>query len=156
MSAVLASSLVSLATPLIGILLTTVSAWAVAAYQTRTGVQLTDQQRLLADQARTALAGAAATGAGILSNRLLQGKLNATEIDPTHPAVIEQAVNALARVPQAAVQENMTVPAMAHVIAARVNIPETAVAVSPISTPVTTIGNDVPAPSGLWKRGPAA
>lgn len=82
---------------------------ALAAFQERTGIQLSAQQQA------TVMA-AAQTAAGILQTKLDQGALKIEHIDVGNSAVLEQARAALARVPVAAAAMNKTLPSMAETI----------------------------------------
>lgn len=82
---------------------------AIAAFEKRTGIQLTDQQR-------SQVMSAAATAAGILETQLDQGALKLEHVTPTNPAIVEQAQAAIARVPVAAAALNKSVPSMAETI----------------------------------------
>jgi hypothetical protein len=82
---------------------------AIAAFEARTHIQLTDQQR-------SQVMSAASTAAGILETQLDQGALKLEHVTPTNPAILAQAQAAIARVPDAAAALNKTVPSMAETI----------------------------------------
>jgi hypothetical protein len=82
---------------------------AIAAFTTRTGIQLTDQQR-------ATVMGAATTAAGIIRTQLDQGVLKLEHITVDNPAVLAQAQAAIARVPDAAAALSKSVPSMAETI----------------------------------------
>lgn len=88
--------------------------WAIIAYQKRTGVQVTQQQR-------DAIMTAVDTGKGLLETAIDQKKLNVQNITPRDPAVQVIAQGALDRVPEAATAQGTTLDAMAHMIVARVD-----------------------------------
>lgn len=82
---------------------------AIAAFERRTGIQLTDQQR-------AAVRAAADTQAGIVETMLQQGAIKLADVTPGNPVMIQQAEAALARVPVAAKAQGTTPSAMAAVI----------------------------------------
>jgi hypothetical protein len=82
---------------------------AIAAFETRTGIQLSDQQR-------AAVLNAAQTQAGIVETMIQQGAIKLADVTPTSPAMIDHAKQALARVPNAAAAQGTTPVAMAAII----------------------------------------
>lgn len=82
---------------------------AIAAFEARTGIHLTDQQR-------AQVMGAAVTGAGILRTKLDQGVLQLEHIAVTNPDVLAEAQAAIDRVPVAAGALGKSVPSMAATI----------------------------------------
>lgn len=101
----------------LALLTTVVIPWAIMAYQKRTGVQVTDQQRAAVQATLT-------TAAGIIQTSLDQGKLRTADIREDHGAVRAQAIAALARVPDAATAQGMTTEAAAAIIVGRVDTSE--------------------------------
>lgn len=92
---------------------------AISALETRTGIQLTDQER-------AAVLGAAQTQAGIIETELQQGTLKLAQVTPADPAIIAHAEAAIARVPDSAATQGaggapLTAPAMAAIIVGKVN-----------------------------------
>jgi hypothetical protein len=87
---------------------------AIAAFEARTGVAVTEQER-------AAVMGAVTTAAGILQNKLAQGVLRISDITPANPAVLGEANMALNRVPVSAANQGTTPAAAAVMIAARVD-----------------------------------
>lgn len=88
--------------------------WAIGAYQKRTGVEVTDQQR-------AAIYHALDTGKGQIETLLDQGTLKVADVTPTHPAVWQAAKEALARVPESAASQHITTDAAAQIIVGAVN-----------------------------------
>ncbi|HXI78183.1 MAG TPA: hypothetical protein VNH21_13660 [Steroidobacteraceae bacterium] len=82
---------------------------AIAAFERRTGVALTDQQRAAVMQA-------ARTEAGMLETALQQGVVRLSQVTPTNGAMLDRATAALARVPEAAAAVGTTPAAMASII----------------------------------------
>jgi hypothetical protein len=82
---------------------------ALAAFQTRTKIQLTDQQR-------ATVLGAVKTAAGILETSLDQGLLRVAHVDIANPTVRAQAAAAINAVPLAAAALNLTVDGVARMI----------------------------------------
>jgi hypothetical protein len=82
---------------------------AIAAFERRTGVQLTDQQRAAVMQA-------ARTEAGMLETALQQGVVRLSQVTPTNGAMLDRAAAALARVPESAAAVGTTPAAMAAII----------------------------------------
>lgn len=87
---------------------------AIAAFERRTGVLVTDQER-------AALMSAVTTGTGLLQTRLDLKLLRPVDILPSNAVVLKEAVAALARVPEAAVGQGTTIDTAAAMIAARVD-----------------------------------
>lgn len=82
---------------------------AIAAFERRTGVQVTAQQQ-------ATVMGAATTAAGILQTQLDQGLIKLEHIAVDNPDVLAQAAAAVARVPVAAAALDKSVPSMAATI----------------------------------------
>lgn len=97
-----------------GLLASVVIPWAIMAYQRRTGVQITEQQR-------QAVYNALDTAKGLLETRIDQGRLAVHEVAHDHPEVIEAAQAALARVPNSAAAQGMTTEAAAAIIVGRMD-----------------------------------
>lgn len=87
---------------------------AITAFDNRTGVVITDQER-------AAVMSAVTTGAGLLQTQLDQGLIKISDVTPEGPAVTEQAAAAIDRVPRAAGNQGVTPAAAAAMIVARVN-----------------------------------
>lgn len=87
---------------------------AIAAFERRTGVQVTDQQR-------AAIYHAIETGAGMLQTQLDQGRLKIGDITPNSPAVVDAAKAALARVPDSAAAQAVSVASAAAILVGRVD-----------------------------------
>lgn len=99
---------------------------AIAAFERRTGVAVTDQER-------AAVMGAVTTAAGLLQTKLDQGVLKIGDITPTSPAVVGEANKALDRVPDSAAAQGTTAMAAAAMIAARVDTsPKPPVVIVPV------------------------
>ena len=104
---------------------------AIAAFERRTGVQVTDQER-------AAVMGAVTTAAGLLQTKLDQGLIKISDITPASPEVQTAAQAALNRVPDSAANQGTTPSAAAAMIVARVDTsPKSLVAVLP-SAPLAT------------------
>ncbi len=102
---------------------------AIAAFERRTGVQVTAQQQ-------ATILGAATTAAGILQTKLDQGLLQIAHIAVDDPAVVSQATQAIARVPQAAAALDKSVPSMAATIVGLVDTtPKPTIIVAPAPSP---------------------
>ena len=82
---------------------------AIAAFERRTGVALTDQQRAAVMQA-------ARTEAGMLETALQQGVVRLSQVTPTSGEMLTRAEAALSRVPEAAAAVGTTPAAMASII----------------------------------------
>lgn len=99
---------------------------AIAAFERRTGVLVTDQER-------AALMSAVTTGTGLLQTRLDLRLLRPVDILPGNAVVLKEAVAALARVPEAAVGQGTTIDTAAAMIAARVDTtPRPVVVAAPV------------------------
>ena len=107
---------------------------AIAAFERRTGVELTTQQRAAVRQA-------ALTQAGIIETQLQQGILRLSDVSPSTPAMGAAAVTALARVPESAAAVGTTPEAMAAII---VGATDTAKAVPPVA--IVEVPADSPTP----------
>jgi hypothetical protein len=82
---------------------------ALAAFQARTGIQLTDQQR-------ATVLGAVQTAAGNLETKLDQGVIKVAQINVNNPAIQAQAQAAINAVPDAMKALNMTPDSVARMI----------------------------------------
>ena len=82
---------------------------AIAAFEARTHIALTDQQR-------EAVRGAALTQAGIIETQLQQNILRLSQVRADSPEMLAAAKQALARVPQAAAAVGTTPAAMSAII----------------------------------------
>jgi hypothetical protein len=85
-----------------------------AAFQARTGIQLTDQQRAV-------VLGAVRTAAGVVETKLDQGVMLAGHVEIANPMVRAEAVAAINAVPVAAAALNMTVDGVARMIVGAVD-----------------------------------
>lgn len=83
--------------------------WAIVAYQTRTGVQVTDQQR-------AAIQNAAKTTAGIVETMLDQKTMPIASVTPDNKTILDLATAAVGRVPAAASAQNTTPEEMAALV----------------------------------------
>ncbi len=92
-------------TALIGVLVPR----AIAAFEARTHIALTDQQR-------AAIRGAAVTQAGIVTTQLQQRVLSLSQVRPDSPEMLMAARAALARVPEATAAVGTTPQGMAALI----------------------------------------
>lgn len=103
---------------LIGLLMTaaitTYVPRALAAFEKRTGVQVTAQQT-------AAFLGAAMTVKGLVENKLNQGKLRISDIEPDNATIKQLADEAIARIPLAAAGINSGAEALATIAASQVN-----------------------------------
>jgi hypothetical protein len=97
-----------------------------AAFQARTGIELTDQQRAV-------VLGAVRTAAGVVETKLDQGVMRAGHVEVANPMVRAEAVAAINAVPVAAAALNMTVDGVARMIVGAV---DTASHGAPSQTPV--------------------
>ena len=102
----------AITTALVGII-AALAAWAISEFRARTNVQRTDQER-------AAIYSALQTAAGNLRAQLDQGRIRIGDIRPDSPAVIAQALAALARVPDSATAQKTTPAAAAEIIVGRV------------------------------------
>lgn len=87
---------------------------AITAFQDRTGIILTEQQR-------ATLTGAVRTAAGVLETDLDKGVLQVAQIHVNNPAVLTQAQAALSAVPRAAAALGMTTDGVARMIVGAVD-----------------------------------
>jgi hypothetical protein len=85
-----------------------------AAFQARTGIELTDQQRAV-------VLGAVRTAAGVVETKLDQGVMRADHVEVANPMVRAEAVAAINAVPAAAAALNMTVNGVARMIVGAVD-----------------------------------
>ena len=99
---------------------------AIAAFERRTGVAVTEQERSAVMQAVT-------TAAGLLQAQLNTGMLKPADITPRNPVVEDVARAALQRVPDSAAAQGTTVAAAATMIAARVDTTPPPVIVVPVA-----------------------
>ena len=123
-----------------GLLLTSiVIPWAIMAYQRRTGVDITAQER-------QAVYNAADTSVGIVQKLVTQGKIHPDEVLPSNPEIVFHAQAALDTVPDAAIAQKTTPAAMARIIAARIVIP------APVLQPLPRWAPAIPPPGPLVPR----
>lgn len=87
---------------------------AISAFDARTGIQQTDQQR-------ATILGAVQTAAGILETDLDKGVLNASHINISNTSVVAQAQAAINAVPTAAGALGLTIPDVARMIVGKVD-----------------------------------
>jgi hypothetical protein len=87
---------------------------ALAAFQARTEIQLTDQQR-------ATVLGAVRTAAGMVETLLDQGAMRVAHVDIANPTVRAEAAAAINAVPLAAAALNMTVNGVARMIVGAVD-----------------------------------
>jgi hypothetical protein len=95
---------------------------AIAAFERRTGVVLTDQQR-------AAILQAARTEAGLLETELQQGVVKLAQVTPTNGVMLDRAAAALNRVPEAANAVGTTTAVMARIIVGATDTAKAATAV---------------------------
>ncbi len=88
--------------------------WGIVAYQKRTGIVLTDQQR-------AQMLGAVQTAAGVLETKLDQGTLTTAHVTQANDAVRAEAQAAIAAVPNAAAALGMTEAGVARMIVGKVD-----------------------------------
>jgi hypothetical protein len=86
----------------------------IAAFERRTDVVVTDQERASVMQSIT-------TATGLIQTRIDQGLLKVSEVSPVNPVVLKEASAALARVPDSATAQKTSVDAAAAMIVARVD-----------------------------------
>ena len=102
---------------------------AIAAFELRTGISLTDQQR-------ATVIGAAATAAGIIQTKIDQGLIKVADVNVNSPTVRAEAIAAVLRVPDSAAALKTTPDAMAAIIVGKVDTkPVPAVVVVPVAPP---------------------
>jgi hypothetical protein len=102
---------------------------AIAAFQARTGIMLTDQQR-------ATILGSVQTGAGILETELDKGALTVAHINISNPTVLAQAQAAVNAVPVAAASLGITMNDAARMIVGAVDTAaHPGAAASPTSAP---------------------
>lgn len=87
---------------------------ALAAFEARTRIQLTDQQR-------ATVLGAVRTAAGLIETSLDQGVLWVAHINVANPTVRDEAAAVINAVPKAAAALNMTVDGVARMIVGAVD-----------------------------------
>lgn len=112
------------------------------AFDRRTNIQLTQQQK-------DSILSAATTEVGIIRTKLDQGILSMNDVHTNGPEILDHASTAINRVPDAAEKLNKTVPSMAQTIVGMIgNSLETKViaAAAPPSPPplVTSSGDPIP------------
>jgi hypothetical protein len=111
------------------VMTTIIIPFAIWAYQQRTGVQVTDQQR-------AAVNATVATAAGIIQTQIDQGLLKVADVHADYPAIQQQAVAALKRVPDSAASQGTTLATIADKIVATVDTsPKPPVVVMPAIAP---------------------
>lgn len=98
---------------------------AIAAFEKRTHIAVTEQER-------AAVLAAVTTAAGLLQSKLDVGLLRARDVTPTNSQVMMAANTALLAVPQAAAAQGTTIEAASAMIAARVDT-------TPRPTPVLAV-----------------
>ena len=96
---------------LVGLIVLPIAYWA---YQKRTGVAVTDQER-------AAISAALDTAKGQIETDIDQGHLTIGEVVADHPAIVQAAQDALARVPAAAAAQNVSLGTAAQIIVGRVD-----------------------------------
>lgn len=110
--------IISAVIAVVAAMITGLAAWyiprLIAAFERRTGVMITDQER-------AALMSAVTTGTGLLQTRLDLKLLRPVDILPGNEVVLKEAKQALARVPDAAAGQGATIDTAAAMIAARVD-----------------------------------
>jgi hypothetical protein len=130
MTAALLSQLIQSLMALIGLVLTTLIGIyvprAIAAFERKTGVIETDQQR-------AAIMSAVTTAKGLLETQIDQGLLKISDIRPDSPVIQQAAAQALDRVPQAAAAQGTTRDTMTKLIVARVDTSAKPVVVLPVA-----------------------
>lgn len=87
---------------------------AIAAFETRTGIMLTDQQRAI-------VAGAIKTAAGVIETDLDKGAMSISHVNVNSAAIQDQANAAIAAVPKAAAALGVTPDSVARMIVGAVN-----------------------------------
>ncbi len=87
---------------------------ALTAFQSRTGIMLTDQQRAV-------ILGFVQTSAGAIETRLDQGILTKAHVSVSNPAVLAEAQSILAAAPVASAALGMTVDGVAKMIVGKVD-----------------------------------
>jgi hypothetical protein len=87
---------------------------AIAAFEARTGIMLTDQQR-------ATVLGAVQTGAGMIETDLDKGALSVAHININNPAILAQASSVIAAVPVAARALGMSVDGVARMLVGAVD-----------------------------------
>lgn len=116
---------------------------AIAGFERRTGIQLTEQQR-------ETIMGAVTTAAGVLETRLDQGVIRVEHINVNSGPVQDEAQKAINAVPQAMQALGMTPDGIARMIVARVDTAAhgvttaTSVATAPDEVVTTTTQGAVP------------
>lgn len=110
--------------------------WGISAFQKRTGIILTDQQK-------ASVKGSAETAAGIIQTKLDQGLMKLADVKTDDAQVRSEAQAAIDRVPDSATALKTTPEAMAAIIVGRVDttpkVPQTIVVAAP-PAPTAALG----------------
>lgn len=125
---------------------------AIAAFQARTGIMLTDQQR-------ATMLGAVQTAAGAIETRLDQGLMHVAHVNVSDPTVLAEARAALDAVPATAASLGMTEAGVAKMIVGAVDTSSrtTAVVVPAPVAPATVVQPPLAAAvTGLASVAPAS
>jgi hypothetical protein len=106
----------------------------ITAFETRTGVEVTAQERM-------AIMGSIATAAGILKTRLDQGSMRVSDVRPGNAIINSIAADALRRVPDAAASQGTSLEAAIEMIVGAVDTtpPAPAVVVAAAVPPAVSI-----------------
>ena len=115
---------------------------ALAAFEKRTGIQLTDQQRAQA-------LGAVQTAAGIIETKLDQGALQVARVSIADPTIRAEAQSAIDAVPVAAAALNLNVDSVSRMIVGKIDTAAHGTAPAPLAAPVQ-------APAPVVALGPLA
>ncbi len=102
---------------------------ALAAFQARTGIQLTDQQR-------ATVLGAVQTAAGVVETKLDQKALSVAQVTVRDPIIRAEALQVIVAVPNAAAALGMTVDGVSRMIVGKVDT----AAHGPVAPPVVVQG----------------
>ena len=103
-----------------------------AAFEARTGIMLSEQQRQV-------VLGAVQTAAGVIETRLDQGAMQLAHIDVGNPAVLAEAHALLSAVPEAGRAMGLTPDAVARMIVGRIDTASRMPA-APVAVPVAAPG----------------
>lgn len=87
---------------------------AIAAFEKRTHIAITEQER-------AAVLAAVTTAAGLIQNKLDTGMMRPRDITPTNAIVMQETHAALAAVPASAAAQHTTIETAAAMVAARVD-----------------------------------
>jgi hypothetical protein len=112
----------------------------IAAFQKRTGIQVTAQEQ-------ASVYAAAQTAAGIVETQLDQGVLRLQHITPENPVIVDHAKAAIASVVGSAFAQNTSQATMARMIVARVDTAGHPPPISPVE--LLRLGASPPAPPPL-------